>query len=81
MPRKNPFVRIGRPPTVPSLGAGKKMSSPSPTGAFTGAIPSAAFSKGGRMPSYHDDHNLRKGVSKHGHCSVEENYRCGGKIK
>lgn len=69
MPRKNPFVRVGRPPAPtsafgsarPARGASGALPGPSPTETFGAAVPAAAFSRGGRahghkpMPAHHDD--------------------------
>jgi hypothetical protein len=67
MARKNPMVRVGRPPKLGGAPTGIKgpAVNASPMGGFNAAVPGAAFRTGGsvgykRLPAHHDDPRLCK---------------------
>lgn len=88
MTRKNPFVHVGRPPAPKFGGGGAKTRGSalpqapmgaSPTEGLSTGIPGAAFAKGGRVPSYHDDARMSKSHSEHGFASCKDHFCRGGK--
>lgn len=73
MPRKNPFVKVGRPPRAggrmtvdraAGMPAGP-MDAPGPMASFSPQVPAVAFKRGGlagfkTMPRHHDDPTMAK---------------------
>lgn len=64
---RNPFVRLGRPPMpkvlTPRVSAStQERQGPAPSDSLQNmGLPARAFSRGGRMPFYHDDPNMCRG--------------------
>jgi hypothetical protein len=56
--RKNPFVRVGRPPG--KVATPKSPKKAAPMDGFDPAIPAKAFRCGGSVPRYHDDSRMLK---------------------
>ena len=76
MARKNPGVRVGRPPATAASKqpkAPRGMSAPvgaAPSDGFSPGIPASAFKRGGSagyntMPQHHDDPKLKRGGGKY----------------
>lgn len=83
--RKNPMVRIGRPPRAKMGPPGGVLGAPppSPMAGFDGAMPAAGFNRGGKVPAFHDDARMAKSHGEHGFASADAHTKrlChGGKV-